>query len=108
MNTIAYLLIFIVTCCHLSGQLILKRGINSLSASGDANGIISFLLNILQSPHVWIALFFQGLGYVLWFFVLRIADWYFPDYSRCVMFDCEFEYICLMWEEIDSGFKNCT
>jgi len=74
MNTIAYLLIFVVTCCHLSGQLILKRGINSIGASGDAGGIINFLLQVLQSPHVWVALCFQGLGYILWFYVLRIAN----------------------------------
>lgn len=73
MNYIAYLLIFAVTCCHLSGQLILKRGINMLNAN-DVGGGFTFLLNVIQSPHVWIALCFQGLGYVLWFYVLKVAN----------------------------------
>lgn len=70
MNYIAYILILCVTICQLSGQVILKRGINLV----DEANVFRFLLQLLQLPHVWIALCVQGLGYVLWFFVLRVAD----------------------------------
>lgn len=70
MNFVAYLLILCVTCCHLAGQLILKRGINTID---DAN-TISFIIQLLKLPNVWLALCFQGLGYFLWFFVLKVAN----------------------------------
>lgn len=70
MNIMAYVLILCVTCCHLAGQLILKRGINTVNEAST----FDFVIQLLQLPNVWIALCFQGLGYVLWFFVLKVAN----------------------------------
>jgi len=62
-------LIFITSLMTIISQLILKKGVDSFSHKFEL-GIQHFVLAAIASPYVWAALFLQGLGYFLWFFVL--------------------------------------
>lgn len=65
-----HVLILIVTCCTLGSQLILKSGVSGITAILRNDGIVSFLIAAATSPKVIGALTLQGLGYVVWLFVL--------------------------------------
>lgn len=65
-----YLLVLIVTFCTIGSQLILKSGVSAIALLLRTEGIASFLLAAATSPRVIAALALQGLGYVVWLFVL--------------------------------------
>jgi len=71
MKIITYLLIVISTLCTLGAQLLLKKVINEPAAK---NALVvspsAFLESTLTHPLTWLALFFQGSGYLFWLFVL--------------------------------------
>lgn len=70
-NAITFAMIFTTTTCTLVGQLILKGAVNAPSMKQAlSQGPVAFLLNAAISPGVWLALFFQVVGYAVWFFVL--------------------------------------
>lgn len=64
------LLVLIVTFCTIGSQLILKNGVLTLTAILRNEGVLSFLIAAATSPKVILALAIQGLGYVVWLFVL--------------------------------------
>lgn len=64
------LLILIVTFCTIGSQLILKNGVSALTAVLRNEGVLNFLIAAATSPKVILALAIQGLGYVVWLFVL--------------------------------------
>lgn len=64
------LLILIVTFCTIGSQLILKSGVSTLTSLLRNDGIAAFLMAAATSPKVILALAIQGLGYVVWLFVL--------------------------------------
>lgn len=66
-----YILIALTAICTLAGQLVLKGAVNNPALKAHlADGPLQFLLHAAINPMVWFALFFQVLGYVIWFFVL--------------------------------------
>ena len=65
-----FLLVLIVTLVPIGSQLILKRGIGSVVAVLHAEGPISFIWAAATSPVVIAALALQGIGYVVWWFVI--------------------------------------
>lgn len=66
-----YFLIALTAIFNLSGQLVLKGAVNNPALKSHlANGPVAFLMHAALSPMVWLALMFQVLGYVVWFFVL--------------------------------------
>lgn len=68
---IGYLLIALTAICTLTGQLVLKGAVNNPALKSHlAEGPLSFLLHAALSPMIWLALFFQVAGYIIWFFVL--------------------------------------
>jgi multidrug transporter EmrE-like cation transporter len=68
------LLILIVTLCTIGSQLLLKRSVGDLSVVLRQSGIGGFLLAAATSPGVIGALVIQGMGYVVWMFVLLRAQ----------------------------------
>ncbi|WP_449429417.1 hypothetical protein [Rhodanobacter umsongensis] len=64
------LLIFITTLCTIGSQLILKRAVGNISVILREAGIVNFLIAAATSPAVILALSIQGVGYVVWLFVL--------------------------------------
>lgn len=63
-------LILIVTLCTIGSQLILKSGVMQITQILREQGVASFLLAAASSPRVILALSIQGLGYVVWLFVV--------------------------------------
>jgi multidrug transporter EmrE-like cation transporter len=63
-------LILIVTLCTIGSQLILKNGVGQITAILREQGIVAFLIAAATSPVIIGALAIQGLGYVVWLFVL--------------------------------------
>jgi multidrug transporter EmrE-like cation transporter len=64
------LLIFAVTLCTIGSQIILKKGVNDIVQVLKNEGAISFVLSAATSPVVIAALSLQGVGYVIWLFVV--------------------------------------
>ena len=68
---VGYLLIALTAIFNLSGQLVLKGAVNNPALKAHlAQGPVQFLVNAALSPMVWLALLFQVMSYVIWFFVL--------------------------------------
>lgn len=68
MTTIA--LVFLVTLVTIGSQLILKRGIGDVTAVLNNHGPLAFVWSAATSPVVLAALALQGMGYVIWWFVI--------------------------------------
>lgn len=64
-----YLMIVLVTCMTLGSQLLLKKAIVVIGPLMQ-NDKIAFLLAAFTSPYVLMAIAMQGLGFILWIFVL--------------------------------------
>lgn len=64
------LLVLIVTLVTIGSQLILKRGIGEVVAVLRQEGAIAFIWAAATSPIVITALVLQGIGYVVWWFVV--------------------------------------
>jgi multidrug transporter EmrE-like cation transporter len=64
------LLILIVTLCTIGSQLLLKRSVGDISSVLKQSGASGFLIAAATSPGVILALTIQGIGYVVWLFVL--------------------------------------
>lgn len=65
-----FLLVLAVTFCTIGSQLILKNGVTALTVILRNEGALPFLVAAATSPKVILALAIQGLGYVVWLFVL--------------------------------------
>ena len=65
-----FVLVVIVTLCTIVSQLILKRGVGQLVEVLKEAGRIEFVMSAATSPYVIAALALQGVGYVVWLFVL--------------------------------------
>jgi drug/metabolite transporter (DMT)-like permease len=65
-----FVLVVIVTLCTIFSQLILKRGVGQLLEVLKEAGRIEFVMSAATSPYVIAALALQGVGYVVWLFVL--------------------------------------
>jgi drug/metabolite transporter (DMT)-like permease len=63
-------LILLVTLCTIGSQLILKNGVGQITQVLREQGVVAFLMAAATSPLVILALTIQGLGYVVWLFVL--------------------------------------
>jgi len=64
-------LIFLVSANTIASQLILKNGLERIGAPSDGvRGILPFVLAGAVSPWVISAVALQGLGYVIWWFVV--------------------------------------
>lgn len=68
MHTI--LLISLVTLITIGSQLILKRGISDISIILRQDGALAFIWSAATSPTVIAALALQGIGYIVWWFVI--------------------------------------
>lgn len=64
------LLVLLVTLITIGSQLILKRGIGDISSVLRQDGAIAFVWAAATSPLVIAALALQGMGYVVWWFVI--------------------------------------
>lgn len=64
------LLVLLVTLITIGSQLILKRGIGDVSVVLRQDGILAFVWAAATSPVVIAALALQGIGYVVWWFVI--------------------------------------
>jgi len=64
-----YLIIIIVTCITLGSQLLLKKAIGIFGPLAQSSRI-DFIIAALTSPYVLIAIILQGVGFMLWIFVL--------------------------------------
>ena len=65
-----FVLVLIVTCVTIGSQLILKRGVGDVVSVLKTDGPFAFVLSAATSPVVIAALALQGMGYVVWWFVL--------------------------------------
>jgi drug/metabolite transporter (DMT)-like permease len=63
-------LVFVVTLCTIGSQIILKRGVNDIVSILKNDGAVAFVLAAASSPIVIGALSLQGIGYVIWLFVV--------------------------------------
>lgn len=63
-------LVMIVTFCTIGSQVILKRGVNEIVSVLKNEGAVAFVLAAATSPIVISALTLQGVGYVIWLFVV--------------------------------------
>lgn len=63
-------LVLIVTLITIGSQLILKRGIGDVLTVLRQDGALAFVWAAATSPTVISALALQGMGYVVWWFVL--------------------------------------
>lgn len=63
-------LVLIVTLVTIGSQLILKRGIGDVVLILKQEGAIAFVWAAATSPIVIGALALQGMGYVIWWFVI--------------------------------------
>lgn len=64
-----YILIVVVTCITLGSQLLLKKAIGTIGPIAEVSKF-EFLYAALTSPYVITAIALQGIGFMLWFFVL--------------------------------------
>ena len=64
------LLVLLVTLITSGSQLILKRGIGDISTVLQQDGALAFVWAAATSPVVIAALALQGMGYVVWWFVI--------------------------------------
>jgi len=64
------LLILIFSMNTIASQLILKKGILTVSSIYSSDNIIKYLLKVLQSPFTISAILLQGIGYMVWILVL--------------------------------------
>ncbi|BDT76529.1 hypothetical protein PKF023_03320 [Polynucleobacter yangtzensis] len=64
-----YFLIIVVTCITLGSQLLLKKAIGAIGPLAEISAF-KFLFAALTSPYVLTAIALQGIGFMLWFFVL--------------------------------------
>jgi drug/metabolite transporter (DMT)-like permease len=63
-------LVMIVTFCTIGSQVILKRGVTEIVSVLKNEGAFAFVLSAATSPIVISALTLQGVGYVIWLFVV--------------------------------------
>lgn len=64
-----YLMLILVTCMTLGSQLALKKGITMIGPLLQT-GKIAFFSAAITSPYVITAVLMQGVGFILWIFVL--------------------------------------
>lgn len=65
------LMIFVVSVCTLSSQLLLKKG---MSAIGSGAGMLPIILSPFTSLPVAAGVLLQAFGFILWLAVLTKAD----------------------------------
>ena len=65
-----YALIFIVTLCTIGSQIILKKGVHEVIEVLKNEGPLAFVLSAAVSPIVVSAVLLQGIGYIVWLFVV--------------------------------------
>ncbi len=63
-------LVFIVTLITIGSQLILKKGLGHVTSILHEEGALAFIWAAATSPLVICALALQGLGYIVWWFVI--------------------------------------
>lgn len=64
-------MIFLVSCCTLASQLILKKEIVDITGQlkeWSFNTI--FFIHVFKSPVIWFSFILQGASYCLWMYVL--------------------------------------
>lgn len=64
------LMILFVTCSTLGGQLLLKQATVRLAGRAPRLHGMDWLLAAFQTPAVWAAILIQGVGFVVWLFVI--------------------------------------
>lgn len=70
MNWQVVILVLIVNLCTIGSQLILKKSVGSISSVLRDEGAVQFIWTAATTPGVLLALSIQGLGYVVWLFVV--------------------------------------
>jgi multidrug transporter EmrE-like cation transporter len=63
-------LVILVTFCTIGSQVVLKRGVNEIVMVLRNEGAVAFVWAAATSPIVISALTLQGVGYVIWLFVV--------------------------------------
>ncbi|MFP4369900.1 MAG: hypothetical protein ACLFR2_09995 [Candidatus Kapaibacterium sp.] len=73
MRLISVLMILFVTLNTISSQLILKKAVNNTLQKVSSGETFQFIFTIAQTPWLWLALSLQGIGYLVWIFVITKA-----------------------------------
>lgn len=63
-------MIMFVTVNTIASQLILKYGVQKITQTVPYTEVYEFLVKAMFSPIIISAVFLQGIGYVVWFFVV--------------------------------------
>lgn len=64
------LMILFVTCSTLGSQLLLKDSVVRIAQRTPVPSGLEWLLAVMLSPKVWVAVMIQGVGFIVWMIVL--------------------------------------
>lgn len=64
------LAILFVTCSTLGAQLLIKGAVMAIAARAPAPSGLNWLLAVAGSPRIWVAVAVQGIGFVVWVWVI--------------------------------------
>lgn len=64
------LLVFIVTLLTIGSQLALKAAIGQVATVLSERGALAFIWAAMNSPGVLLAVSMQGIGFIVWWFVI--------------------------------------
>lgn len=64
------MMILFVSCSTLASQILVKRSIMEIAANDPLLHGVSWLIKVLFSPPVMLAILIQGIGFSVWLFVV--------------------------------------
>lgn len=67
---LVYLMILFVSCMTLGSQILIKRSVMQVAGNYPTSHGIEWLLRVLLSPPVVIAILMQAVGFSVWIFVV--------------------------------------
>jgi len=63
-------LILFVTCSTLGSQLLIKGAVTAIAARSPLPTGLDWLMAVILSPKVWLAVAIQGIGFLVWIAVV--------------------------------------
>ncbi|MEZ0474238.1 hypothetical protein AB6713_06345 [Luteimonas sp. B3_2_R+30] len=63
-------MILFVTCSTLGSQLLIKDAVVRIAARNPAPAGFDWLLAVVGSPKIWVAVTIQGIGFLVWIVVV--------------------------------------
>ena len=73
MHWTTYAMALFVSTNTIVSQLVLKKGVSTITARVPPRALFDFFLHAVMSPWVWLALTLQGIGYGVWMLVISKA-----------------------------------